>query len=108
MKKVFVQNLYAVGMHHWGGKELSIGSLYYTIQERCTSYKHWFTVLYHTRKMYIIQALVHCIIPYKKDVHHTSIGSLYYCCLEEDNPKDQNAVATFGDKERWQRVAYFR
>jgi hypothetical protein len=36
------------------------------------------------------------------------IGSLYYCCLEEDNPKDQNAVAIFGDKERWQRVAYFK
>ena len=29
MKKVIVQNLYAVGMHHWGGKELSIGPLYY-------------------------------------------------------------------------------
>jgi hypothetical protein len=28
--------------------------------------------------------------------------------LEEDNPKDQNAVAIFGDKERWQRVAYFK
>lgn len=59
MKKVIVRNLYAVGMHNWGGKELSI-------------------------------------------------RPLYYCRLEEDNPKDQNAVAIFGDKERRQRVADFR
>lgn len=59
MKNVIIRNLYAVGMHHWGAKELSV-------------------------------------------------GPLYYCHFEKDNPKDPNAVAIFSDKERHHRVAYFR
>ena len=29
MKNVIIRNLYAVGMHHWSGKRLEIGPIYY-------------------------------------------------------------------------------
>ena len=29
MKNVIIRNLYAVGMHHWSGRQLEIGPVYY-------------------------------------------------------------------------------
>jgi hypothetical protein len=33
MKNVIIKGLYGVGMHHWGARELSVGSLYYLKHE---------------------------------------------------------------------------
>ena len=33
MKNIVMRNLYAVGMHHWGGNQLEIGPVYYCHQE---------------------------------------------------------------------------
>jgi hypothetical protein len=39
MKKVIVRNLYAVGMHHWGGKELSVAAyMLYTYKVKINMY----------------------------------------------------------------------
>ncbi|KAJ8321704.1 hypothetical protein KUTeg_000175 [Tegillarca granosa] len=59
MKSVIIRNIFAVGMHHWGPREMSI-------------------------------------------------GVIHYCKWEEDNPKDQCAIAIFANKELTRRVAYIR
>jgi hypothetical protein len=59
MKNVIIRNIYAVGMHHWGSREMPI------------------------------------------DV-------LHYCKWEQNNPKDECAVAVFADSGCKRRVAYFR
>ena len=59
MKQVIVHNLYCVGMHHWGRKELSV-------------------------------------------------GPMYYCWLEENNPKDRNAIAIYSDKDKSHKKGYLR
>ena len=33
MKAVIVKNVYVVGMHHWGSKELCIGATYFCAKE---------------------------------------------------------------------------
>lgn len=33
MKNVIVRGLYCVGMHHWGGRELAVGPVYYLKHE---------------------------------------------------------------------------
>lgn len=35
MKNVIIRNLYAVGMHHWGGRELVVGPVYYCHPDPC-------------------------------------------------------------------------
>lgn len=59
MKSVIIRNVFAVGMHHWGPREMPI-------------------------------------------------GVVHYCKWEEDNPKDQCAIAIFANKELTRRVAYIR
>ena len=29
MKNIIIKNVYAVGMHHWGPRQLEIGSIYF-------------------------------------------------------------------------------
>lgn len=33
MKKIIIESVYVVGMHHWGGRELKIGEIYYINHE---------------------------------------------------------------------------
>lgn len=59
MKNIIIKNVYAVGMHHWGPRQLEI-------------------------------------------------GSIYFLKLEEENPRDHNAVAVFEDRQTRHCKAYLR